>query len=103
MLQYCGLLSYRTVQSSRWVLKLLRMILQPSLTVKIKVTSSSETSVQTYPLYIFNIITDLINTLPGNSSVNKVQHATIEEAVFSVDPTDAPIDWLDNDHVMCLL
>jgi hypothetical protein len=30
------------------------------------------------------IITDLINALPGNSSVNQVQHATIEEAVFSV-------------------
>jgi hypothetical protein len=29
--------------------------------------------------------------------------ATIEEAVFSVDPTHAPIDWLDSDHVMCLL
>jgi hypothetical protein len=40
---------------------------------------------------IYNV-TDLINALPGNSSVNTVQHATIEEAVFSVDPTDAPID-----------
>jgi hypothetical protein len=39
-----------------------------------------------------NIVTDLINALPGNSYVNMVQHATIEEAVFSVDPTDAPID-----------
>jgi hypothetical protein len=29
------------------------------------------------------IVTDLINALPGNSSVNKVQHATIDEAVFS--------------------
>jgi hypothetical protein len=29
-------------------------------------------------------VTDLINALPGNSSVNTVQHATIEEAVFSV-------------------
>jgi hypothetical protein len=27
---------------------------------------------------------DLINALPGNSSVNRVQHSTIEEAVFSV-------------------
>jgi hypothetical protein len=44
---------------------------------------------------------DLINLLPGNISVNTVQHATIEEAVFSVDPTDAPIDWLDSDHVIC--
>jgi hypothetical protein len=41
----------------------------------------------------------LINALLGNSSLNTVQHATIEEAVFSVDPTDAPIDWLDSDHV----
>jgi hypothetical protein len=47
-------------------------------------------------------VTDLINALPGNSSVNTVQHATIEEAVFSVDPTDAPIDWLDNYHVICV-
>jgi hypothetical protein len=22
--------------------------------------------------------------------------------VFSVDPTDAPIDWLDSDHVICV-
>jgi hypothetical protein len=28
---------------------------------------------------------DLINALLGNSSVNTVQHAAIEEAVFSVD------------------
>jgi hypothetical protein len=47
----------------------------------------------------FNIVTDLINALPGKSA-NTVQHATIEEAVFSVDPTDAPIDWLDSDHVI---
>jgi hypothetical protein len=45
----------------------------------------------------------LVNVLPGDSSVNTVQHATIEEALFSVDPTDAPKDWLDSDHVMCLL
>jgi hypothetical protein len=44
----------------------------------------------------------LNNTLPGNSCVNMVQHATIEEAVFSVDPTDAPIDWLDSDHIICV-
>jgi hypothetical protein len=50
-----------------------------------------------------NIVTDLINALPRNSSVDTVQHATIEETVFSVDPSDSPIDWLDNDHVMCLL
>jgi hypothetical protein len=45
-------------------------------------------------------VTDLINAVPGNSPVNKVQNATIEEAVFSVDPIDAPIDWLDSDHVI---
>jgi hypothetical protein len=47
-------------------------------------------------------VTDLINALPGNSSVNTVQQATIEEAVFSVHPTDGPIDWLDSDHVICV-
>jgi hypothetical protein len=31
-----------------------------------------------------------------------VQHATIYEAVFSVDPTDKPIDWLESDHVICV-
>jgi hypothetical protein len=41
-------------------------------------------------------------TMPGNSSVNTVQHATIEEAMFSVDPTDAPVDWMDSDHVICV-
>jgi hypothetical protein len=39
----------------------------------------------------------------GNNSINTIQHAAIEEAVFSVDPSDAPIDWLDSGHVMCLL
>jgi hypothetical protein len=43
---------------------------------------------------------DFINALTGNSSVNTVQHATLEESVFSVDSTDAPIDWLDSDHVI---
>jgi hypothetical protein len=38
------------------------------------------------------ILTDLINALPSNGSVNTVQNTLIEEAVFSVDPTDAPID-----------
>jgi hypothetical protein len=45
-------------------------------------------------------VTGLINALPGNSSLNTVQHATIEEAVFSVDPTNAPVDWLNSDHVI---
>jgi hypothetical protein len=52
--------------------------------------------------YIYYIVINLINALSGNSSVNIVQHATIEEAVISVDPTTAPIDWLDSDHVMCV-
>jgi hypothetical protein len=39
-----------------------------------------------------NIVKDLINALPGNSSVNTVQHATIEEAMFS----------LDSGHVICV-
>jgi hypothetical protein len=51
-------------------------------------------------LKVYYIVMNLINALPGNSSVNTVQHATIEEAVFSVDPTDAPIDWLDS--VICV-
>jgi hypothetical protein len=42
----------------------------------------------------------MVNALPGNSSVNMAQHATIEKAVFSVDLTDVPTDWLDRDHVM---
>jgi hypothetical protein len=49
-----------------------------------------------------NIVTDLVNALPGNSSVNTVQQATVEEAVFSVDPTEAPIDWVNSDHIICL-
>jgi hypothetical protein len=36
------------------------------------------------------IVMDLINMLTDNSSVNMVQHAKIEEVVFSVDPTDGP-------------
>jgi hypothetical protein len=46
-----------------------------------------------------NTVTDLMNALPGNSCVNMVQHATIDEAVFFVDSTEAPIDRLDSDHV----
>jgi hypothetical protein len=49
------------------------------------------------------IIIDLINAMTGNISVNTVQHATIEEAVFSVDPAAVPVDWLDCDYMMCLL
>jgi hypothetical protein len=46
------------------------------------------------------IVTDLINTLPGNSSVSTVQHTTVDVAVFSRDPTEAPIDWLGSDQVI---
>jgi hypothetical protein len=46
--------------------------------------------------------TNLISTLPGNSSVITVQQARVEKAVFSLDPTDVPIDWLDRDHVICV-
>jgi hypothetical protein len=48
------------------------------------------------------IVTDLINMLPDYNCINTVQHTTIEEAVFSVDLTDEPVDWLDNDHVICV-
>jgi hypothetical protein len=51
---------------------------------------------------MYYIVTYMINALSGNSSVNTVQQATIEEAVFSVNPTDAPIDWLDSDHGICV-
>jgi hypothetical protein len=51
---------------------------------------------------MINIVMDLINVLPGNSSVITIQHAIIEEAVFSVDPTYMPIDSLDSDHVICV-
>jgi hypothetical protein len=49
-----------------------------------------------------NIVTDLMNAMPGNSSVKMVQYATIKEAELSVDMTDAPIEWLVNDHVICI-
>jgi hypothetical protein len=45
-----------------------------------------------------NIVTDLINVLPGNSSVNTVQHATIEEAVFRV---RSDVTRVGSDHVIC--
>jgi hypothetical protein len=56
-----------------------------------------------YLILFYSIVTDLVNALPGKSSVNTAQQATTEQAVFSVDPTDAPIGWLDGDHVICLL
>jgi hypothetical protein len=39
------------------------------------------------PKCLYNIVTDLINALPGNSSVNTAQHIIIDEAVFSVSST----------------
>jgi hypothetical protein len=53
-------------------------------------------------MYITYNVMDLINALPDNSSVNTVQHTTVEEAVFSVDPTEAPVDWLDSVYVTCV-
>jgi hypothetical protein len=38
-----------------------------------------------------NIVTDLINVLPGDTSVNTVQHATIDEAVFSMSSAPRPV------------
>jgi rhodanese-related sulfurtransferase len=49
--------------------------------------------------YNQHTVTDLIKALLGNSSVNTVRHE-IEKTVFSVDPTDAPVDWLDSDRVI---
>jgi hypothetical protein len=51
-------------------------------------------------IFFQTIAMDLINALPGNSSVNMVQHAPIEDAVFSVDPTNEPVDWLDSNQVI---
>jgi hypothetical protein len=47
------------------------------------------------------LLIDLVNALPGNSSVNMVQHATTEEAVFRVrgDVTTA----VGGGHVTCFL
>jgi hypothetical protein len=48
------------------------------------------------------ILTVLVNEFPGKRSVNKVEKATIEKAMISANPTDAPIDWVDSDHVICV-
>jgi hypothetical protein len=73
-----------------------KIILLIIIRIKIHITYIS-----TYIMYI-RIVTDLINALPGNSSVKTVQHAAIKECVFSVNPTDAPVDSLDSDHVICV-
>jgi hypothetical protein len=41
------------------------------------------------------LLTDLINALPGNSSVNTVKHATIGEAVFSMSSAPHPVPVTD--------
>jgi hypothetical protein len=38
---------------------------------------------------------DLIIALPGNSSVNTAQHATIDEAVFSMSSAPRPVLIMD--------
>jgi hypothetical protein len=40
---------------------------------------------------IFNIVTDLVKALLGNSSVNTAQHSTIDEAVFSMSSAPRPV------------
>jgi hypothetical protein len=41
-----------------------------------------------FGLHDNHIVTDFINALPGNSSVNTAQHATIDDAVFYVVRTE---------------
>jgi hypothetical protein len=50
------------------------------------------------PKFVYNTIIDLIDALPGNSSVNMVQHATIDKAVFSMSsaPSSGGTTWLCN-------
>jgi hypothetical protein len=50
--------------------------------------------IKQYPvglIHKYNIVTDLINALPGNSSVNTVQYAIIDEAVFSMSSVPRPV------------
>jgi ascorbate-specific PTS system EIIC-type component UlaA len=51
---------------------------------------------------VYDIITVLINALPSNSSVNTVQHATIEEAVFSVSAVTSHNSGF-RDYLTCFL
>jgi hypothetical protein len=46
-------------------------------------------------LYSLDTVTDLINALPGNSSVNMVHHTTIDEAVFSMSSAPCPVRVTD--------
>jgi hypothetical protein len=41
---------------------------------------------------LIDTVTDFINALTGNSSVNTAQHATIDEAVFLCRPRRAAVD-----------
>jgi hypothetical protein len=51
---------------------------------------------------VIHIVADLINALPGNSFLNTVQHATVEEAVFFVSSvTSRSGEWWSRD--MCFL
>jgi hypothetical protein len=67
-----------------------------------------------------HIVTDFNNALPGNSCKHGPTYNSRGSCVFrvrgdvttvecdhvtyvSVDPTDASIDWLDSNHVTCLL
>jgi hypothetical protein len=43
---------------------------------------------------LVNILTDLINALPGNSFVNTAQHATTEEVLFSYVRGDVTQRWV---------
>jgi hypothetical protein len=45
-------------------------------------------------------LTDLMNALPGNSSVNTAQHATIEEAMFYVSAVTSQCGGYG--HVTCV-
>jgi hypothetical protein len=57
-----------------------------------------ENNVDNLMAYVtINIVTDLINALPGNSSVNMVQHATIDDAVFSMSSARCPVLVADNE------
>jgi hypothetical protein len=40
---------------------------------------------------VINSVPNLINELPGNSFVNTVQNATIDEAVFSMSSVPRPV------------
>jgi hypothetical protein len=56
------------------------------------VSSETLVSIPIVSLYV----TDLFNALSGNGSLNTVQHATIDEAVFSI--SSAPLPVLETDQ-----